>query len=452
MLRCALNVVALFALAAMAASCTAVPRPQRAIAAAVAAPVAEETQPLSIAYANTIGLGGAAAKPSLQRRLGPDFQLFPDAAANGTAYYYVRGSLAAVDLATGLVRWRRAVDAQPQTFTATPHDVLFQDRHDGTLDALDAATGATHFTMPGSRSSGSIDGMLFVQDYESSIYFALDETTGERLWKSYGGGAQVNGPPLMRNGVLLQPFVDDGAILENVLYAFDPKTGHALWRSYAMNAPIGYRRNIAYVDATWFPEQTENYVPLTVEALDVATGKRIDSYTYAPDPQRNSATYRNSPMAAYVTGGYVYLRVNGMWYRYDADRYPSAAHPSRLPGIDVAAAFEDGALLATRGNRAYIGHGTPPGMVLNMLPNGELRSLVARREDGTSYAVIGTILYRFNSAGVPRAIGSVLCADRAAIYPWPGNVAVLCGAQEFRFVEGSNMPAQAQHVGTLTRA
>lgn len=434
MLRCALKALVPLIFAVFASACSGTPsKPVLAAAAPPPTPQAgEQTHQLPLSY-------GAPNPPGVARRaefthaVPSDLTAAPDAAANGTVYYSSNGELIAFDLRTAAVRWRRAVDALAQTFAATPHSVVFQGRADGELTSLDAATGAMQFTIPHAKAAGSIDGVLFAQDYQNSIYVALDERTGRRLWKSYGGGTQVNGAPVMHDGMLLQPYVDDGAILENALYAFDPSNGHARWRWYAMNTPIGYRGSVSYVDATWFPEQLDNYVPLTVEALDTASGKRLDSYTYAPDPQQNSATYRNSPMHAYVTGGYVYLRVNGTWYRYDADTEPASAHPSRLAGLDIAAAFNGGALLVTSANRTYVARGEPSRMLLRPLGDGELRSALVRASSSTSYAVIGTLLYRFNAGGGPKAIGAVRCADSAAIYPWPGDVAVVCDNREMLF-------------------
>lgn len=441
MRRCALRSLVLLALAATAASCTAAPKTQRAIAAPLVTPqpAGEQTQPLPLSYGRAIDPAKALRKPIFVRALPAAFNAAPIATANGTAYYYDNGVLSALDLTTAAVRWHREVDAYPESFAATPHALLFQTRVEGELVYLDAANGTTRFSIPHARAAGSVDGVIFIQDYQDAIYFALDERTGRRLWKSYGGGTQVNGAPVVRNGMLLQPFVNDGAILENVLYAFDPKNGHAKWSQYAMDLPLGYRGDIAYVNSTWFPQQLDNYVPLSVAAIDMPTGKRIDEYTYAPDPQLNSATYRNSPIVSYVTGGFVYLRVNGTWYRYDAQRQPASAHPSQVQNFDIAGAFDDGALLVTDAKHAYLGYGTPTALTLTLLPDGELRSPLVRANGG-AYAVIGTIVYRFNSAGTPRAIGSVRCKNGASIYAWPGNLAVLCGGEEQRF-ENETKPA-----------
>ncbi len=424
------------------AGCAApAPKPlmHSAVAALSTTPPGQETTPLPIDNGAPVNTGPVLAAPTLDHALPTDVTGAPVAAGDGTAYYYANGAIIAFDLRTAKTRWRRAADAMPgTTFSATSNGVVFERHEDGALVSLDVQTGATQFAISHTAAGGSIDGLLFVEGFDDNAYMAIDAKSGEHLWKTYGGGGRVSGDPLMHDGVLLQSFMDDGAILENVLYAFDPKTGHALWQSLSnSSAPLGFRDSTAYIDSTWFPEQLDNYVPLTVAALDVRTGKKIDEYTYAPDPQQNAATYRNSlPMKAYVAGGYVYLRVNRTWYRYDADRDPSAAHPSRLDGLDLAAALPGGSLLVTRANNAYIATGSPGAMTLRALPNGPLRSAVAAGPTGTNYAVAGTILYAFDARGA-RAIGSVNCNTVSAIVPWSGNVAVLCARRELRFADAT---------------
>ncbi len=235
--------------------------------------------------------------------------------------------------------------------------------------------------------------------------------------------------------------MNDGAIIETQLYAFDPSNGRAKWNTLSNAQPLGFLGNVVYVDSTWFPEQLDNYIPLTVAAIDMRTGKKLDEYTYAPDPQQNASTYRSSNMKAYVTGGFVYLKVNGTWYRYDADRVVSSAHPSRLQNLDIAAAFERGTLLVNDGNTAYLATGSESAMTLRQLPGGAIRSPVAQGTNGIAYAVAGTTLYRFNAQGDPHAVGSVDCGSVEAVLPWPGHVAVMCAHRELLFADSSQAAA-----------
>lgn len=406
----------------------------------------EQTQPLAVTI-SPAPAPAALAQPAV-KPLPAAMSGVPVAARGGTAYYYdgtyaKGGNLTAFDLRSGAIAWRKAVYALPDTFVASPFGVAFTTAGGpaSAMQYLDARTGAQRLIMPGTTAAGSIDGVVFGKNNNASSYFALDAKTGEKVWGTYGGGMQIAGEPQIHDGMLLQLFVNDGAIIEDALYAFDPANGHAKWNAFANAEPLGFAGRVVYVDSTWFPTQLDNYVPLSVAALDVRTGKKIDEYTYAPDPEQNADTYRNAlPTLAYVSGGYVFLSVNHAWYRYDADRFPGAAHPSRLPGLTVNAAFENGTLLVSGTHSAYVASSTPRAMKLREFA-GALRSPVVRGDDGTSYAVIGTYLYRFDVHGEERAIGRVNCASIQAVLPWAGNVAVLCAKRELRFADRTRAAA-----------
>lgn len=426
------------------------PKAAAQIAAAPAPTRGEQTLPLRVVHGSPIDAG--RAQPAiLSKTFAGMLTGAPVASDNGTAYYYggasqAGGDLIALDLRTGTVAWRKRVNGLSGSFVASPYGILFNQLPAGNtswpLVYLDAHTGAQRAIIPSSKAAGAIDGVVFAKNNDTFSYFAFDAKTGEKIWGTYGAGMQTTAPPQIYRGTLLQPFLNDGAILAGALYAFDPANGHAKWSTFANTPPLGYRGEAVYVDSTWFPEQLDNYIPLTVASIDVRTGKKIDEFTYAPDPQQNAATYRSSlPMQAYIAGGYVYLRVNNTWYRYDADRAPNAAHPSRLDGLSIAAVFEDGALLLSDSRSAYIGRAAGDAIAVRALPSGALRSAVAHSANGDAYAVAGNMLYRFDRSGAASAIGSVSCATIAAVVPWPGHVSVICGKREVAFADNTRAPA-----------
>ncbi|HLI97212.1 MAG TPA: PQQ-binding-like beta-propeller repeat protein [Candidatus Baltobacteraceae bacterium] len=428
-------------LVAAAASLSGCMKPAARLAVAQPAPMTtpvrgEQTQPLPIRIGLPVDPGPALQNGKVHA-LPSTIDIPPNAASNGAAYYYQGGSMIAFDLVRASVRWRRTAQGLPNTIVATPYGVAFVQQYPQPLTYLSAQTGAQIFGVKDTTVSGALDGVLFAKNNDTFSFFAADAKTGEKLWGTYGGGMQIAGPPQIRDGTLLQPFVDDGAILETRLYAFDPANGHAKWDTLSNAQPLGFRSNVVYVDSTWFPEQMDNYMPLTVAAIDIRSGKKLDEFTYAPDPQQNAATYRNSNMKAYVAGGFVYLKVNGTWYRYDADRDASDAHPSRLQNVDIVAAFDSGTLLANSGHNAYVATGSESAMTLRTLPGGAIRSPVAQGANGIAYAVAGTTLYRFNSQGDPHAVGSVGCGSVEAVLPWPGHVAVMCAHHEELFADSS---------------
>jgi outer membrane protein assembly factor BamB len=99
---------------------------------------------------------------------------------------------------------------------------------DGTLYALDAATGDTQwtFTRPAAGVGSSptvVDGTVYVgSGFEDGALHAVDATTGDRQWVVDTGG-----------GVSSSPTVVDGTVyvgsLDGTLYAVDAATGRRAW-------------------------------------------------------------------------------------------------------------------------------------------------------------------------------------------------------------------------------
>ncbi|HEY0798745.1 MAG TPA: PQQ-binding-like beta-propeller repeat protein [Candidatus Baltobacteraceae bacterium] len=419
-------------------------------AAAPAVPTGDITTVLQVVHAPAL-TAARAQRSATASTLPPTVSASPAAAAAGKAYYFtwVYGKvskLVALDLATGHVRWIRAINAAG--IVASRDNVYYSDSRTGALIALDARTGDQRFTLPSTQAGGSIDGVAFARTSfagnNAPEYSALDEASGHLLWSSHGGGMSIEGAPISRDGLLLQSFTDSGAIMLDRLYALDVKTGQVVWAHNAQGLPLGYRAEIAYLNATWFPEQMDGYVPMTIDAVDISNGKTIDSFTYAPDAKENAADYRSAPLEAFVTGGYIFLTVNHSWYRYDADRVPAKAHPYKLPGLSVEAAFENGSVLVGNRRGSALARSLPDRLELRAVGAGALRSEVATSANGSRYAVIGSLLYAFNSAGAPRVVGPVRCSHVDAIIPWTGNVAVLCAdharSLELRFTEVTRQP------------
>ena len=166
--------------------------------------------------------------------------------------------------------------------------------------------------------------------------------TGRRLWSNAGNANVGRPPPALVGATLLQSFWESGAILVNAMHAFDVVTGRELWRRGYGPRPLGTGPGVVYLDTTWFPLQLDDYVPLGVGTVDLATGTLLREYYYKPDRARNWPRRANTPFGAtgaHVGGGFVTFEVDGAWYRYDADRDPNAAHAVRLDGIDDVATW-----------------------------------------------------------------------------------------------------------------
>ncbi|HEY6233689.1 MAG TPA: hypothetical protein VIW69_01130 [Candidatus Elarobacter sp.] len=135
-------------------------------------------------------------------------------------------------------------------------------------------------------------------------------------------------------------------------------------------------------------------------------------------------------MGSNVAGGFVYLQVNGAWYRYDADRPPADAHPVRLDGVDdIAAWFDGGAMIVSSRGETAVAQSAGERLTLHRLGAGVPRSRVGVRADGRRYVVAGDALYAFDPRGEhAQRLGAVACASLDDLVLWDAHVAVTCAA------------------------
>lgn len=134
-------------------------------------------------------------------------------------------------------------------------DTVFMGSQDGTIYALDLATGCAHWTFKAEaevRSAISIDASddgvrLYFGDFNGNIY-GLDAKGGDLIWKSSLDdhvNATVTGSPRFYDGRLYVPMSSsEWATAADPNYscctfrggvaAFDTKTGKLLWKSYVI--------------------------------------------------------------------------------------------------------------------------------------------------------------------------------------------------------------------------
>ena len=295
--------------------------------------------------------------------------------------------------------------------------------------ALRRSDGHRAYTLPGVVGANVLDEVVYAK--QRNRYVAYDARSGRAIWATLGGGQGLSGTPFLIGTTLLQPFSDSGAIIVGNLYAFDVRTGHVRWVQRSQGAPLGIVGDTIYVDGTWFPAQLDYYVPLTVARIDTSRGAILDGQTYRPEPDRNAHPAGDNPgtaSAARVAAGYVYLQVRGMWYRYDADRAPIDAHPSRLDDIaEILDWFDDGALLVVARGELAIARPAQSGLELHRIAAATPHSAAVRRIDGTRYVVAAGELYAIDRSGERvRRIGAVPCATVDGLEAWDAHVTVLC--------------------------
>lgn len=398
------------------------PAPAGEIAVAVATtegpPLALTTTNRKPWFATSLPAGESATPPLLSRDL---------------AFVASHDRIAAIALRSGKTRW-----VSPPAVLAYPGSILiagtllFVESSDfDSVIALRRDDGQRAYTLPGVYASGVLDGILYANRADRTSFVAFGARDGKVIWETPGGGQHVSEKPLLVGTTLLQPFSDSGALTVTDVYAFDVRTGHARWMRFA-NSLLTVSKETAYIDSTWFPEQLDNYVPLSVAHVDITRGTVLDEQTYTPDPDRNAHPPGENPArasAARVAAGYVYLRVRGTWYRYDADRSPAQAHPSRLGGIDILDWFDDGALLVVAHGELAVARPGPNGFVLHRVAAASRHSGVVQRSDGTRYVFGSGALYAIDpKVERGRRVGTVPCRSVDAIDAWDAHVDVLCSA------------------------
>ena len=136
------------------------------------------------------------------------------------------GTLAAVDMATGTPRW--SVQGRCCVYDQAPvvdGGRVFQMRTDHTLTAYDAMDGTQLWSIP-AFSVGTFAawrGMLFYNDYPNVV--AVDEATGAQIWTAPVLSAATTGSPAVADGMVF--------VTQNQLWALDAATGAVVWTASA---------------------------------------------------------------------------------------------------------------------------------------------------------------------------------------------------------------------------
>ncbi|WP_162951056.1 PQQ-binding-like beta-propeller repeat protein [Streptomyces sp. CC0208] len=179
---------------------------------------------------------------------------------NGTVY--------ALNAATGHTRWTSPTHLIPHTALAADDDSVFVSSQDGNVSALDAATGQPRWSTPLGPVTGPVtaNGLVFAADHNGHIQ-ALNATTGRPRWSA----------PVDKDGVGAGPVVSHGMVIavgqHGRVHAFNAATGRRTWSATAA-APV--RNELTTAGNRIFLSSQDG----RVYALDLATGRiRWNSHT-----------------------------------------------------------------------------------------------------------------------------------------------------------------------------
>jgi outer membrane protein assembly factor BamB len=211
------------------------------------------------------------------------------AVADGLVYAAtVRGTLYALDAATGAKRWERVVGRDDihrawMYFSPTvAGGVVYQAYTTvtgGGVLALDARSGAERWNgRPPSFSNwiaeGSPvvhDGRVYVVAHDGGV-FALDAATGSQIWRTRPAGGWVHAMPAIADGRLFVGFQG------GILVALDAVTGDELWRYTSADPTHIFGRLVGSSPAVDGATVFMGFHDGHVTALDTATGARRWSY------------------------------------------------------------------------------------------------------------------------------------------------------------------------------
>jgi outer membrane protein assembly factor BamB len=159
--------------------------------------------------------------------------------ANGVVYASTsNGRLDAFDASTGTARWSYAKDSPNGGSPAVANGVVY-DLSEATLYAIDATTGTKLWSTPGLGVPSTswlvvANGVVYAASEQGSL--AVNATTGAPLWKNDSVGADA--APAVANGVVYTTSGSQTVFGPALLSALDATTGKLLW-----TAPTSYQCN-----------------------------------------------------------------------------------------------------------------------------------------------------------------------------------------------------------------
>lgn len=216
----------------------------------------------------------------------------PAVTADAVFFGDLGGSIYAVARATGKERWRvRTGSLAPlpwghegtDYYASSPAvvgDRVFVGSGDGTVYALDAATGRERWTFKtGGRVRSSpavVDGVVYIGSFDGHLY-ALDAATGRERWKYVTNGVSLVSANFGydRRSIQSSPVVVGGVVYigsrDGHLYALGARDGKLRW-SYAHDATSWAISSPAVRDSVVYEGSSDGHF---FHTLRVADGKEI---------------------------------------------------------------------------------------------------------------------------------------------------------------------------------
>ncbi len=226
----------------------------------------------------SVTLNGAISYPLIAGGM-----VFVTTSNPGTGGNIYGTSLYALDEQTGGIVWGPiAISGTYFWSTGTyDHGKIFVINFDGLLRSFDAATGTAGWStaLPGaygfSAPPTAVNGIVYA--LSSGALYAVDESSGNVLWKTYV--TAESSPTLSSDGV----FVTSGGCQ---VYKVDPITAAILWR-YVGSCSAGGQRTPAFGNGKLYVREPVVAPPNTQprgEIFDATSGTLVGSFSATPIP------------------------------------------------------------------------------------------------------------------------------------------------------------------------
>lgn len=233
--------------------------------------------------------------------------------SNGLVYYSPGGSLKAVDIVTGKVKWSYKNGTHPEIVT---NNSVFFITYDGYLVKVVASTGKLLWKVKVADSpieigatAEIINGVLYYRNEHGEIA-AYNPVSGKKIWENKTIPMYAGSITGLYGGVLVVSSTVDN--LRTQFFGLDPTTGKKIWRIQGLYNFVAYREGRLILreqaDAVYDYTNTspiQGY-QLTLSYVDVTSGKVTNKENYKPfaDIRRlsNSQTSLQGPYIYSVIG------------------------------------------------------------------------------------------------------------------------------------------------------
>jgi outer membrane protein assembly factor BamB len=177
------------------------------------------------------------------------------------------GTIYALDAATGDIRWTLTIGGEVVASPTVVNNTVFIGGTDGIICAVDAATGDVHWTYTGTDSVASSPGLI-----DDTVYigigekvYALHASNGQIRWVHSTEGEIFSSPAIVGDTVYIGSY--DGTV-----YALDTATGDTQWTYSTEDIVVS---SPAVVSNTVYVSSYDS----TVSAINATTGTRQWTYT-----------------------------------------------------------------------------------------------------------------------------------------------------------------------------